>query len=164
MLTLDPPSARLSTARLPALRAYLRRAQRAIGLCGQVSVLLSDDRTLRRLNRDYRGKDKPTDVLSFPAVDFAATTRAAKPSKKSAQAPLAPIHAGDLALSLDTAARQARALGHALEVEVRILLLHGLLHLAGYDHETDHGVMAAREEALRRRFRLPVALIARAQK
>ena len=86
MLTLDPPSARLSTARLPALRAYLRRAQRAIGLRGQVSVLLSDDRTLRRLNRDYRGKDKPTDVLSFPAVDFSATTRAAKPSKKSARA------------------------------------------------------------------------------
>ena len=188
MLTLDPPSAQLSAARLPALRAYLRRAQSAVGLRGAVSVLLSDDRTLRRLNRDYRGKDKPTDVLSFPAVDFSAAARTAKPSQKSkqantanrsaatqksnirqsskkpyapAQASAAPIHAGDLALSLDTAARQARALGHTLEIEVRILLLHGLLHLAGYDHETDHGAMAAREEELRRRFRLPVALIAR---
>ena len=160
MLTLDPPSTQLSAARLTALRAYLRRAQSAVGLRGAVSVLLSDDRTLRRLNRDYRGKDKPTDVLSFPAVDFSAAARAKKPSAP-AQAFAAPIHAGDLALSLVTAARQARALGHTLEIEVRILLLHGLLHLAGYDHETDHGAMAAREEELRRRFRLPVALIAR---
>ncbi len=189
MLTLDPPSAQLSAARLTALRAYLRRAQSAVDLRGSVSVLLSDDRTLRRLNRDYRGKDKPTDVLSFPAVDFSAAARATKPSQKSeqantakrsaatrksnirqsstkpsasAQTSAAPIHAGDLALSLDTAARQARTLGHTLEIEVRILLLHGLLHLAGYDHETDHGAMAALEEELRRRFRLPVALIARA--
>ncbi len=117
-------------------------------------MLLTTDRTLRRLNREFRGKDKPTDVLSFPAADFSnLDSRAAK--KQSAIA-------GDLAISLDTAARQARTFGHALETEVRILILHGLLHLAGYDHEVDNGEMAAREEELRRRFRLPVSLIARA--
>lgn len=71
--------------------------------------------------------------------------------------------AGDLAISLDTATRQARSFRHSLEVEVRILMLHGLLHLAGFDHEIDSGEMAALEEQLRRRFRLPTALIARAQ-
>jgi probable rRNA maturation factor len=147
MLTLDPPHKNFSATHLPALRAYLRRAQRAVSLPGQVSVLLSNDRTLRRLNRDYRGKDKPTDVLSFPAAAFSGAQM-----QRSA---------GDLAISLDTAARQARVLGHSLATEIRILLLHGLLHLAGYDHETDRGEMAAREEALRKRFRLPTALIAR---
>lgn len=154
MLTLDPPHRNFSATHLPALRAYLRRAQRAVGLQGTVSVLLSNDRTLRRLNRDYRGKDKPTDVLSFPAADFSI-----QPARTPALA--ARRHAGDLALSLETAARQARALGHPLATEVRILLLHGLLHLVGYDHETDRGEMAEREEQLRRRFRLPTALIAR---
>ena len=154
MLTLDPPHRNFSATHLPALRAYLRRAQHAVGLQGTVSVLLSNDRTLRRLNRDYRGKDKPTDVLSFPAADFSI-----QPAGTPALA--ARRHAGDLALSLETAARQARALGHPLATEVRILLLHGLLHLAGYDHETDRGEMAEREEQLRRRFRLPTALIAR---
>ena len=69
--------------------------------------------------------------------------------------------AGDLAISFDAAARQAQRFGHPLVVELKILMLHGLLHLAGYDHETDAGEMAAREEQLRRRFRLPPTLIAR---
>ena len=108
-------------------------------------MLLSDDRELRRLNRQFRGKNKATDVLSFPA-----------PFELHA------AHAGDLAISLETAARQAAEYGLSLRDEVRILLLHGVLHLAGFDHEIDEGEMAAREAALRRRLRLPAGLIARA--
>lgn len=68
---------------------------------------------------------------------------------------------GDLAISVDAAARQANRFGHTLQTELKILLLHGLLHLSGYDHESDQGEMDAAEERLRRRFRLPAALIAR---
>jgi len=143
-------SEHFSPQRLPALRAFLRRARSAVGLVGQVSILLTTDRTLRRLNREFCGKDKPTDVLSFPAAKI--------PGEKKSSA-----MAGDLAISLDTAARQARSFHHSQEIEIRILVLHGLLHLAGYDHEVDDGEMAGREEQLRRRFRLPTSLIARVQ-
>jgi probable rRNA maturation factor len=123
---------------------FLRTAQTAVGLRGEVDVLLADDRTLRRLNRTFRGKDKATDVLSFPAAEE-----------------LAGMHAGDLAISLDTAAKQAKEQGHGLRDEVRVLLLHGLLHLEGMDHEVDGGEMAAREGVLRAQLRLPNGLIAR---
>lgn len=129
------------------LTRFLRTAQAAAGLKGVVDVLLADDRTLRRLNRQFRGKDKATDVLSFPS----ATEVAAE-------------YAGDLAISLDTARRQADEHGHSLRDEVRILLLHGMLHLSGMDHETDDGAMAAREGRLRTRLGLPDGLIARAEK
>ena len=125
---------------------FLRTAQAAVGLAGEVDVLLAGDRTLRRLNREFRGKDKATDVLSFPAA-----------------AEVAGEYAGDLAISLDTARKQAEEHGHALRDEVRVLLLHGLLHLNGMDHETDRGEMAAREAELRARLRLPSGLIARVE-
>jgi probable rRNA maturation factor len=128
------------------LSRFLRVAQAAVGLEGEVDVLLAGDRTLRRLNREYRGKDKATDVLSFPAAEE-----------------LAGEHGGDLAISLDTARRQAEEHGHALRDEVRVLLLHGLLHLVGMDHETDRGEMAEREGELRGRLRLPNGLIARVE-
>ena len=106
-------------------------------------MLLTSDSELRRLNRTFRKKNKATDVLSFPA-------------------PLeAEGMAGDLAISLDTAARQAAEQGHTLREEVRILLLHGLLHLAGEDHEIDSGEMAAREHELRGQLRLRSGLIER---
>jgi probable rRNA maturation factor len=128
------------------LTRFLNRARRAVGLPGEVEVLLADDSTLRSLNKSFRGKNQPTDVLSFPT-----------PTE------IAHAHAGDLAISLETAARQAAAYGHTLRDEVRILLLHGLLHLAGEDHETDDGEMATREAALRRELRLPVTLIERVE-
>ncbi len=128
------------------LTRFLSTAQAAAGLNGEVEVLLADDRVLRRLNRDFRGKNKATDVLSFPAPPE-----------------LTGVHAGDLAISLETAARQADEHGHTLRDEIRILLLHGVLHLVGMDHETDEGEMAAREGALRRRLRLPAGLIARVE-
>jgi probable rRNA maturation factor len=130
-------------------------AQAAVGLEGEVEVLLAGDRTLRRLNRTYRGKDKATDVLSFPAYGFAPSYGFAPAAE------LAGVHGGDLAISLDTAKRQAKEHGHTLRDEVRVLLLHGLLHLSGMDHETDRGEMALRESALRAKLRLPNGLIAR---
>jgi probable rRNA maturation factor len=154
MITLEPPQ------RLPAdadvwravglsrggLTRFLGSARGAVGLAGDVDVLLAGDRTLRRLNREFRGKDKATDVLSFPAAEEVAAQ-----------------HAGDLAVSLQTAQRQADEHEHTLAVEVRVLMLHGLLHLAGMDHEVDRGEMAAREAELRKKLRLPLGLIARVE-
>ena len=134
------------------LGRFLRAAQRAVGLEGDVYVLLADDATLRRLNRTFRGKDKATDVLSFPAG----------PTTVFFGEPKGPGLAGDLAISLEAAARQAERFGHSLGDEVRVLLLHGTLHLAGFDHETDAGEMAARETELRRKLGLTAGLIARA--
>jgi probable rRNA maturation factor len=142
MITIEPSFE--TTLSASTLTRFLNRARLATGLRGAVDVLLTGDATLRQLNKDFRGKNKPTDVLSFPAP----TAFAAK-------------HAGDLAISLETAARQATAYGHTLAEETKILLLHGLLHLSGEDHETDNGEMAARETNLRRELRLPTTLIER---
>jgi probable rRNA maturation factor len=128
------------------LGRFLRVAQTAVGLRGEVSVLLSDDRTLRRLNREWRGKDKATDVLSFPSPEE-----------------MAEVFAGDLAVSLETANRQGAEHGNDLRDEVRVLLLHGLLHLVGMDHEVDGGEMAAREAELRKKLRMRNGLIARVE-
>lgn len=128
------------------LETFLARARRAAGLSGSVSVLLTGDTEIRRLNREFRGKDKATDVLSFPTGEDSGRTRSA----------------GDLAISVETASRVAGRLGHPLALELKVLLLHGVLHLAGYDHETDSGEMARKEEALRRKLGLSHGLIARA--
>lgn len=137
--------------RLPSPRTlarFLALAQAAVRLRGQVSVLLTTDAEIRRLNRSYRGIDKTTDVLSFPAAD----------------SPAGPERlAGDLAISVPTAHRQATEQGHPLLTEIKVLILHGLLHLAGYDHETDGGAMARRERLLRGRLKLPQGLIERAE-
>lgn len=138
------------------LGPFLARARKAVPVSGEVSVLLTSDRKIRKLNKEFRGIDKATDVLSFPAL-------AARPRSRNGGSSAEPAIAGDLAISIDTAQRQATQFGHTLQIELKILLLHGLLHLAGYDHEADDGEMAAREEELRRRFRLPGTLIARAE-
>jgi probable rRNA maturation factor len=126
------------------LSRFLRQAIGMVGLTGEVSVLLTGDHAIRVLNRQYRHIDKATDVLSFPAE--------------------AEGIAGDLVISLETALRQAKERGHVLEMEIKVLLLHGLLHLAGYDHETDHGAMRRKEMRLRRELGLNESLIERAQK
>lgn len=128
------------------LARFLRDAQAAVRLRGQVSVLLTTDAKIRRLNRQFRGQNKATDVLSFPAPQTVAGEVA-----------------GDLAVSLPTALRQAREQGHPLAIEIKVLILHGLLHLAGYDHESDTGQMARRERQLRGRLGLPQGLIERAR-
>ena len=162
MITLDLPDAGAvkQAVYLPALRSFLLRARRAVALPGQVSILLTSDKEIRRLNRIYRGKDKATDVLSFPAAALPkknVSIRSAIDTQRLAQ----PTIAGDLAISVDTAARQAKQFGHPVQIELKILILHGLLHLGGLDHEADAGEMASREDQLRRRFCLPTALIAR---
>ncbi len=139
---------------LPAARAlgkrdlnrFLRSAAEAVGLTGEFSVLLAGDERLRALNLQFRGLDKPTDVLSFPALPEAASGG----------------QGGDLAISLETAATQAVEQGHSLQMEVKVLILHGLLHLAGYDHEQDQGRMRRRESVLRKQFALPAGLVERA--
>ncbi len=141
----QPTDPSLPTAR--TLGRFLTQAQAAIGLRGQVTVLLTSDPAIRSLNRRFRGKNKATDVLSFPA---------------DASAPGPEKIAGDLAISVPTAQRQAAEQGHSLSIEIKILILHGLLHLAGYDHEADTGEMARRERLLRARLRLPQGLIERA--
>jgi probable rRNA maturation factor len=122
------------------------RAGRAVHLHGAVNVLLTSNRELRALNSRFRGKDRPTDVLSFPPV-----------------LGLANAFAGDVAISVEIAAQNARLLGHSPAEEVKILALHGMLHLAGYDHERDHGEMARTEQRLRKSLRLPAGLIDRSR-
>lgn len=133
----------VSGVRSRALAAFAARARRAAGLRGGVTVLITRNSTMRRLNSRFRGKNRATDVLSFPAIASASG------------------FAGDIAISLDIATRNARILGHSVTDELRILLLHGILHLAGYDHESDKGEMAKKEILLRRRLALPSTLIER---
>lgn len=148
MIVIEPPSSGTGAAdftalRKPDLARFLKRAQKAAGLTGEVTVLLADDARLKDLNRTFRRQNKPTDVLSFPAGDNADGI------------------AGDLAVSVETAARQAAEHGHTLEEELRILILHGVLHLSGHDHEVDKGEMRALESDLRAAFKLPAGLIER---
>jgi len=110
-----------------------------------LTIVLTTDRRIRRLNRTWRGVDTSTDVLSFPAGEDPGPGR----------------HLGDLVISRETAARQARHEGHSLATELRVLALHGLLHLLGYDHERDSGRMARIERRLRRQGGLPSGLIER---
>lgn len=105
----------------------------------EVGVLLTDDAAVRVLNRRWRGKDMPTDVLSFPNGD---------------RLPDGGTYLGDVAISLDTAGRQAAESGRTLLAELQALLLHAILHLCGHDHETDAGEMAALEVRLTRELGL----------
>lgn len=158
---------------------------------GTVAIALVGDARMRTLNRTFRGVDRATDVLSFPAFPPSPRLRAASArlartfAPASPRVPAAPVDEpglgphvprlkslapraghrapslGDLAIALGVADRQARAEGHDLLTELRILALHGLLHLLGYDHERDGGTMRTVEERLRRRAGLPAGLIAR---
>jgi probable rRNA maturation factor len=135
---------RAARPRRRELARFLQQAIDATGLHGEVGVLLTGDEAIRTLNRKYRRKDKATDVLSFPVAEMAEGM------------------AGDLVISLETAQLQAAERGHTLEMEIKVLLLHGLLHLAGYDHEADSGTMHRKETRLRRELGLKAGLIERA--
>ena len=130
---------------------------------GDVSIALVDDRAIRRLNREFRGIDRVTDVLSFPSGPQPALRQQLGALRaRSRSAGRRQPHLGDIAIALGCARRQAREHGHSLETELRVLALHGLLHLLGYDHEADEGQMQRVEERLRRRAGLPSGLIGRA--
>jgi len=127
--------------RTSQLRQFTAEVRRALRLKGDVALLVCNDREIRKMNQWFRGKDYATDVLSFPS-DI-------------------PGHAGDLAISAPTAAKSARKYRLNLNEEIKILTLHGMLHLAGFDHETDNGEMRNKEAVLRKRFRLPSGLTER---
>ncbi len=119
---------RVSPARL---RRVLRGAAGRLGVSGEVALVLTGDRFVRPLNARYRGKDRPTDVLSFEGAGGEEGL-------------------GDIVISVETAARNARGLGRSLASELDVLALHGFLHVLGYDHETDDGTMERLERKLRR--------------
>jgi len=125
------------------LTAFVAAACRAARLRGMVTLMVTDNRELRALNLRFKGADRATDVLSFPAPVFVRG------------------FAGDIAISVEIAAKNARLLGHSISDEVRLLILHGVLHLAGYDHDSDNGEMARRELLMRKRLSLPGGLIER---
>jgi probable rRNA maturation factor len=124
------------------LRNFLGDLTRRVARGRTIACLIANDAEIRRLNRQYRGEDYATDVLSFPAAE------------RNGQA-------GDIAISIDRARAQAAERGHTLADELRILMLHGALHLAGMDHETDSGEMARAELRWRKRLGLPCGLIER---
>jgi probable rRNA maturation factor len=128
---------------------------------GAVTVAILPDSKVRALNKRFRGLNKATDVLSFPsdADDRSGhrdTRRAKSPGTKS------PKFLGEIVIARGIAKKQAKNLAHPTRIELRVLALHGLLHLLGYDHEVDDGKMARAEARLRRKAGLPLGLIARA--
>jgi probable rRNA maturation factor len=135
-----PPNFRRRT-----VERFAHRLEAEVANAQPFGCLITGDAELRRLNRQFRGLDYPTDVLSFPAGG---------PS----------VHLGDLAISLGRARAQAREFGHDIEQEVEILMLHGVLHLLGYDHETDRGQMARVEKRWRTRLGLATGLIERVRR
>ena len=124
------------------LRVFLGELTRRVARGRAITCLIANDAEVRRLNRQFRGKNQATDVLSFP------------PAKTNGVA-------GDIAISIDRARIQAAERGHSLSDEVRILMLHGALHLAGMDHESDSGEMARAESRWRKKLGLPDGLIER---
>ena len=126
-----------------AVELFARRLEREVSGGRAFDCLIAGDALLRRLNQEFRKRDYATDVLSFP----------------SGGGP----RVGDIAISSARARAQALRFGHTTEQEIRILMLHGLLHLLGMDHETDRGRMARAEKRWRARLRLPHGLIERAR-
>ena len=123
---------------------------------GRITVAIVSDARVRALNRSYRGVDTATDVLSFPA-DLSHPG----PGPRDTYGGQAPVHLGDVVIARGVARRQARAQAHAESTEWRVLALHGMLHLLGYDHEADNGAMRRLEQRLRRRGGLDHGLIER---
>ncbi|MCX6632488.1 MAG: rRNA maturation RNase YbeY [Candidatus Solibacter sp.] len=178
----------VSLRRAPIER-FARRLHKEVAKGRPFDTLITGDAELRRLNRDFRGQDYPTDVLSFPAeplpseaVKNSAQTLMALAKAQSAprrqtnsslrpsrlcEKPAFPGFAGsasflgDIAISLGRARAQAREFAHTIEREIQILMLHGVLHLLGHDHETDSGAMARAEKRWRAKLGLPTGLIER---
>jgi probable rRNA maturation factor len=135
LITYRRKPATLDSTRLEAFAEILRtRVARGLAL----HCRITNDAELQSLNRQFLNKDYPTDVLTFPSE-------------------------GDIAISLDRAKAQAKEWNHSVEDEIRVLLLHAVLHLQGMDHETDNGRMKRREQTWRRKLNLPTTLITRTQ-
>jgi probable rRNA maturation factor len=156
-------------ARRP-LESFLRRVANELDIRdAHVTVCFVSDREIAHMNEAFRRKKGPTDVLSFPAEkkpwasrsrrkkiskDGAANTAGADESAARQECPPAESYLGDIAIAPEAARRFARKHGRSLVMELRVLILHGVLHLLGYDHETDRGEMDRMERKMRRRFGL----------
>ena len=151
------------TLRRAPIERFAGTLQKEVVKNRSFDILITGDAELRRLNRDFRGKDYPTDVLSFPAEssDPANPIRDVPNQSRDRQGAVPPL--GDIAISLARARAQAREFGHPIEQEIQILMLHGVLHLLGHDHETDSGAMARAEKRWRAKLGLPNGLIERVQ-
>ena len=135
-----------------ALSSFSKRVQRELGFPDEsVTICFVSDPAIARMNRKFRDKEGPTDVLSFPAQRTKARRAG---SLRETRAIKAGHYIGDIVISPETARRYARRRSRALASELRVLILHGMIHLAGYDHETDQGEMAQLERHLRRRLGL----------
>ena len=145
MVLLKRKIAGLSAA---SLRRFVVRACKSARLRGTVDVFITTSGEMRSLNDRFRGKNKSTDVLSFPSESSSNLLRGMP-------------FVGEIAISADIALDNARRLGHSAAAEVKVLVLHGILHLAGFDHERDNGQMARKEATLRRALRLPLSLTER---
>ena len=121
--------------------AFVAVLARDLSRCQEFSIVVSSDEEVRKANDQFRNVPRPTDVLSFPDGEDG--------------------HLGDIMISADRAATQSAEHGHSIEEEIQVLALHGMLHLNGYDHETDDGEMRLAEERLRRKYGLGTGLIAR---
>ena len=133
---------KISAENKKELKLFLQTLETRLAENRAFSCLITDDSELRQLNRAFLGHDCPTDVLSFPTV-------------------LGGAQLGEIAISLERAEEQAGAYGHACLDELRLLMLHGVLHLTGMDHETDKGEMARAERKWRMELGLPSGLISR---
>ena len=167
-----------ASLRRAPLREFARKLRDEVAGGHKFHCLITDDRELRRLNREFLGRDYATDVLSFPgnctaaspggkpAIEpafLAAYSTEQKPARKRAcRQEWRRYMPGELAISAERAAEQAREFGHTQLDEIRILMLHGVLHLLGMDHERDRGKMARAEARWRKKLNLPSGLIARA--
>lgn len=138
-----PSHLKFSSEEKRALRRFTKALGRSVAQGRKFISLITNDRELQRLNREFLGRDYPTDVLSFPGAGEDACL-------------------GEIAVSCERAQAQAEEFGHGRIEEIRILMLHGVLHLTGMDHERDAGEMERAEERWRTEFGLASSLIARA--
>ena len=136
-----PAALRFSPEEKRAIRAFSQELAEFVTNGYSFTCLITNDVETRRLNRAFLGRDYPTDVLSFPAATGSGL--------------------GEIAISAQRADEQAGAFGHSRLDEIKLLMLHGVLHLAGLDHERDRGTMAKAERKWRKEFALPSSLIAR---
>ena len=139
-----PSKFKFSASHKRLLTRFARKLSSNLAKGKHFECLITDDRELQRLNKSFLKRDYPTDILSFPAADQSFTI-------------------GECAISVERADEQSRQFGHTLIQEIEILMLHGVLHLMGLDHENDSGAMAQAEQRWRTEFKLPQTLIERSQ-
>jgi len=139
-----PAKFKFSASDKRLLTRFARRLSASVAQGKHFECLITDDRELQRLNKSFLKHDYPTDVLSFPAADQMFSI-------------------GECAISVDRAEEQGRQFGHSLIQEIEILMLHGVLHLMGFDHEEDSGAMAQAEQKWRTELKLVQTLIRRSE-